>query len=486
MNHQKLPPIILLLLDSAGANRFSLYGHFRHTTPNLERMASEAAVYHYCFSNAPWTIPSHASLFTGLYPHEHQSVETLDGLPEGMMSLPEVLREQGYHTMGITNNLIMSRLTGFDRGFDKFYETTSLFQDEDFLKARGDYQTQKRKFNLKGDWNKIIFIFKYIWENKYYTFPIKKALDRLYYNYLGNVCNNTNFVTKRTMRLTKKLIKMAKNNNPFFLFINLMETHKPYSAPYPFNELFQKVDPQQRKRLSDKKIDHVQFEENLELRKERGEFWGLCQDQEVAYVDSLIWELREFLIRQQLWDRVLFIITSDHGEALGEHGVFNHHFSLYNELVHIPLIIKYPKDYQLTGDFRQLAQLNDLFATLSQVSDSPRPMPLSSYSLLDGSREFALAAFMDDTFGQRLSERMVAEGFLTEAKVHPCMLPGNAWITPDLWKLIRWQDGSRELYNLNQDFYEKHNLIDSPELAWKAADLEGQLDNYLTFEALPL
>jgi len=101
--------------------------------------------------------------------------------------------------------------------------------------------------------------------------------------------------------------------------------------------------------------------------------------------------------------------------------------------------------------------------------------------LLDGSRDFALAGLLDNSRGIDYMRRRNMQ-----FTIHNCMLPGDAWISADFWKLIRWQDGSSELYNLNRDFYEKHNLIDSPELAWKAADLEGQLDNYLTFEALPL
>ena len=475
MHRQELPPIILLLLDSAGANRFSLYGHYRPTTPNLERMAAETAVYRHCFANAPWTIPSHVSLLTGLYPHEHGSNITFDGMPQSLVSLPEILQEQGYHTIGISNNMIISHRTGFDRGFDKFYETNSLFQDEDFLLARSRYLLQKRQFNLTGEWNKLKFISKYAWENKYFYYPIKKVLNRLYFKYLGSIKNSTSFISKRTMWIFNKSIKRIKDiKAPFFFFINLMETHKPYSAPYPYNRMFQKVDPRQRERLSHKKIDDVVFEEDPDLRRERAEFWGLCQDQEVAYIDGLIGRLREFLVQQQLWARVMLIITSDHGEALGEHGLFGHNFSVYNELMHIPLIIKYPKDYRITGDFHQLAQLHDLFATLCQVADSPRPVPFSSKSLLDDPRDFALTALLNNSQGLSFLERR-----FKEFKIYPCMLPGNGLISADLWKLIRWEDGTRELYDLNRDFYESSNLIQEPEHASRAASLNAKLDELL-------
>jgi hypothetical protein len=74
---------------------------------------------------------------------------------------------------------------------------------------------------------------------------------------------------------------------------------------------------------------------------------------------------------------------------------------------------------------------------------------------------------------------MVSEGYVKEFKIHPCMLPGNAWITPDLWKLIRWQDGTRELYDLNKDIQERNNLVDEPQLATKVAEMEEQLQEFL-------
>jgi arylsulfatase A-like enzyme len=473
MNQPQLPPIILLLLDSAGANRFSLYGYGRPTTPYLERLAPEAAVYRHCFAPAPWTIPSHTSLLTGLYPHEHGCNTGFDRLPPEALSLPEILQEQGYRTLGITSNLIVSGVTGLDRGFQEFYETTTLFQDPDFLEARVRYQLAKRQTEFTTNWKRTKFTVKFMWDNKYVTYPIKRVLDQLYYRYLGNVNKSSAFVTKRSMWQTKRLIKKYKNV-PFFLFINLMETHWPYSAPAPYNRLFQKPDPKEYERLMDKKIRYRAFEEDLDLRRERSEFWGLCQDQEIAYTDSLIGQLRDFLVQQGLWDRVLFIVTSDHGEALGEHGLFGHIFSVYNELVHIPLIVKYPRDYGLTGDFRQLAQLHDLFATLCQVADSPRPAPLSSMSLLDETRDLALCAFLDNSQSLQVLERR-----LKKFNLHPCMLPGNALIRPDLWKLIRWQDGSEELYNLNQDFGESQNLAGSAALAAQQQELRRQLDELL-------
>ncbi len=479
MTTRNLPPIIILLLDAAGAKHCSLYGHHRRTTPHLEQIASEAAVYRRCFSAAPWTIPSHASLFTGLYPHEHGGHTALTGMPEGLLYLPEILKDMGYHTAAVSSNLMISRVMGFARGFDEFYEMGSLFQDTRYLQARSQYMKEKKA--LKGDWDKIKFILKYMAATRDVFYPIKKNLDRYYKKYFANSTRSTLYMTKRSLRLVRQLIRRyQEQSSPFFLFVNLLQTHAVFKAPYPFNQKFQKLDPNQRKRLADPKIDDRIYEEDPELRAERAAFWDVCLDQEIAYTDHLVGEFYNFLREQKLLDRVLLVVTSDHGESMGEHGLFGHAFAVYNELLHIPMIVKYPKDYRVQGDFARLTQLHDLFATLSEIVDSPWPIPLSSQSLLDGSRDYVLGSLVDNSRGIDWLKRRY-EDF----PVHTCMLPGHAWIGADFWKLIQWQNGVRELYDLNTDLYEAHNLIEEPQFAQQAAALQGQLDDYLTFGGIP-
>ncbi len=473
MTVRDLPPIIILLLDSASTKHFSLYGHHRRTTPHLEEIAPETAVYRHCFSTAPWTVPSHVSLFTGLYPHEHRCNDVFVGMREDLLSLPEVLKEVGYRTFGVSSNLLVSRTLGFSRAFEEFYEMGTLFQNPRYLEARKLYIQAKP--HLKSDWEKIKFSLKYILESRDFTFPLKKTIDKLYKKHLADITASTAFMSKRSLRLAKRLVqKCQADGGPFFLFINLMETHGVFNAPYPFNRQFQKIDSTVKKRLSAPGVDANLYEENPELRRERAEFLGLSLDQEILFTDSLIGDFYQFLRQQNLLDRVLLIITSDHGEGMGEHGLFGHSFAVYNELVHIPLVVKYPRDYGLTGDVTRLAQLNDLFATICQMTNVARPTPFSSHSLLEDTRDFALSALLDNRRGMDYLARR-----FTEFKVFSSMLPGHAWINSDLWKLIRWQDGARELYDLNQDPGEQHNLMAAPQHAAKAAAMESRMDDYL-------
>lgn len=473
MSPRNLPPIILLVLDAAGASHFSLYGYQRPTTPCLERLAPETAVYRHCFTTAPWTVPAHVSLFTGLYPHEHGANTTLTGMPEDLYTLPEVLREMGYRTIGISSNLLVSRPLGFHRGFDKFYEMTSLFQEPQYLHTRSQYLRAKK--NLKGDRDKIKYIWRYIKESGDFAFPAKKVIDRYYKKYFGDTLSSSAFMTCRSMRLTKKLVKhYQENGTPFFLFINLMETHGRYKAPAPFNRKFLGPGHGSGTRFYNEEHKELVYVEDPQLREELAAHLGLGLDQEILFTDSVIGDFYEFLRRQGLWDRMLFIVTSDHGGGLGEHNLFAHFFGLHNELIHVPLIIKYPRDYGIAGDITRLAQLNDIFATLLQVADSPLPVPFSSHSLFNSHREFALAGLLDNRRGIDYLRRR-----FSEFKVWSCMLPGLALVVNDLWKLIRWEDGAEELYDLNRDPVEKINLIKDPGSAEKAGALRSTLANFL-------
>ena len=479
MNKKDFPSVVLLLLDTASANRFSLYGHSRATSPCLERLAPAAAVYRHCFTTAPWTMPSHVSLFTGLYPHEHGSNTVFSGLPGDLYTLPEVLGEMGYHTVGISSNLLISRALGFHRGFAEFYEMGTFFQDPRYLQTWARYR--KAKKDLKGDWDKIKYLWQYMKESGDFAYPLKKVIDRYYKKYFANIKASTAFMTRRSMRLGKRLMQKCQTaGEPFFLFINLMETHGTFNAPYPFNRKFQKVDRSVWKKfMSLTSGEHLYIEDPKE-REERGDFWSLCADQEILFVDSVIGDFCDFLRKQDLLDRTLLIITSDHGEGFGEHGLFAHAFGLYNELVHIPLVIKYPRDYGIKGEFTGLTQLNDIFATLCQVADTPLPVPFSSHSLLDGDRSFALTGLLDNQRGLEYLRRRFGE-----FKVWSCMLPGLAWVGNDLWKLIRWEDGTEELYDLNRDLPEQNNLIEDPIYSDKAKALRSQMANFLDSGAVP-
>ena len=126
---KKLPNIILIVLDTVGAKHMSLYGYHRRTTPNLERIAEECTVYNCCFAPSCWTIPSHASMFTGLYPSQHGAHEGNYFIDENVQHLVKVLKNSGYRTFGISSNGLVSPTTGLCPGFDYFKDFGDFWED---------------------------------------------------------------------------------------------------------------------------------------------------------------------------------------------------------------------------------------------------------------------------------------------------------------------------------------------------------------------
>src|SRR5574341_2117424 len=127
---KRQPNIIRLMLDTHRAERMSLYGYGKHTTPNIDWLAEKATVFDWAIAPGQWTIPSHSSMFTGLYPTVHQTTQSYDTLPPDIPTLAELLAGAGYHTVGFCNNPLVGVLdNGLKRGFAEFYNYGQTFPD---------------------------------------------------------------------------------------------------------------------------------------------------------------------------------------------------------------------------------------------------------------------------------------------------------------------------------------------------------------------
>ena len=465
MASKSLPHIILLLLDTASAKRFSLYGHHRDTTPRLGQLAAEAMLYRHCFAPAQWTIPSHISLFTGLYPGEHGCKG--GGLPPDFLVLPEVLQEMGYHTAAISSNLIVSRSHGFDRGFDEFHEMENLVNSGKFIQAADAFKEFKTAH--KGEWARFAFLARYAFNNNYYLYPVHSLFNKIYRKYYPNVVESSSRATERSFKIARRILKRNRDTKPVFMFINLMEPHWKYNPPPQYNNII-KLDPRQREEIL--KLEWYEYYHENGFSPEQIETLDLLYDQELAYLDQMIWDFHRFLQDRGFLDQTLLIITADHGECLGEHGLWGHGFSLYNELIHIPLMVKYPAPYDFRGESRQVVQLHDLFATLAELAGAPYPVPDSSRSLLGPPRDFALAE----------SYRWPEDVYIFKRKridltPTPVMQPCRALIDRDLNKLILYADGRQELYDLKVDYNEQHNRLGDPKYQEVARSLSRRLES---------
>lgn len=345
----KRPNIILIVLDTLRADILEAYGG-EAGTPNLRRLAKDAVTYGNAIAPSPWTVPSHTSLFTGLYASRH-GVHELKGkkLSDVFMlngrssagTIAENLNGMGYNTLGISNSPNVSKYANFDKGFDSFrnFTTDPWLENEAAREAR------------RIDLSPLEIAKVLINEERWGDIPrYAKEFIKVRIKALAN-----NFPIDKGATLTNKILFSTKLKSDFFLFINLFEMHEPYRGA----------------NLRDR-WEHAAGIKSLGSR----EIARLKRQyiMEAEYLDQRLGELMGELRSRGIYDDALIVITSDHGQAFNEHGHMYHGSFLYDEIVRVPLIIKYPKNRKFikrTG-YQSLANVPDLIMDIIEGKDDRR------------------------------------------------------------------------------------------------------------------
>lgn len=317
------PSLLLIVVDTLRADRLGTYGYHLPTSPVLDRLAGESLVFETAISPAPFTMPAMAGLMTGLYPDRTGVINhsPQDRIHDSVATLAELARRRGYRTSAVVSNPWLVRAqSGFGRGFDTFISKHSLGLGEG-------------KFDAKQ-------------------------------------------VTDQALALMGKPSK-----SPFFLWVHYLDTHMPYQPPPQFASLFGDGRTSSRV-VEDFSLgrDHKQAiyfgargYRQSELQRTRDLY-----DASVRFVDTQIGRLLEALDTGSR--KVLVVVTADHGESLGDHGLFfAHDFTLYEELLHVPLILRHPT----VGPQRisTPVSLLDVFATLCLEMDLDCRHPLDGQPL---------------------------------------------------------------------------------------------------------
>lgn len=288
---ESAPNILFIVMDAARTDHFSCYGYHRTTTPRIDELASGGAVFENAIAQSSWTLPSHASMFTGLFVSEHLTNINNEHLKDEFLTLAEILKKHGYATLGYSNNTWVSRKYNLTQGFTVFHEYIDILL-RDFL----------RKRFLISDYG----------------------------------ARNTNVVVRKWIK------KSHRANQPFFIFINYMEPHAPYGDT-PYRKKF-------RKNLTRKQLDEINELGKILARqgtmsRQQQELLVDLYDADLLYNDFRVGELTDYLKKLGILDQTLVIITADHGEHLGDHDLVGHGNSLYDALIRIPLIIRYPAKF---------------------------------------------------------------------------------------------------------------------------------------------
>ena len=460
---KKLPNIILLVLDTVGAKHLSLYDYHRPTTPNLERIARDCTIYTRCFAPACWTVPSHASMFTGLYPSQHGAFENRFLLRDNLPHVVPILQASGYRTLGISTNSLVSPASGLCQGFDEFYDLG--LKDLHRIRAGLEGHVPDKNANpgtlatrlrsAVSAQKATSTLLHYLWETGRAGEVLKTSWNKITKQAAkwlrpGPIDNATPY-TQKTLALMRQMFQRHRHDgSPFFLFVNILQAHQNYCPPWRWRRFSRWRD---RAAASPQKF---YFQPDSPALAQLVATYQNLYDDELRYLDAVIGCFWELLDSAALLDDTLVIITSDHGEHFGERGHYTHILSLYNELIWVPLIMRVPRGLARPGVDRRLASLTDLYATIMDLVDSPMPRPETSYSLLASPhRMLAISQCINpDMWHIYLRSKQKSSGGNFSPPIFSVVTDGDL-------KLIENRDGGLEVYDLKESLIEGKNLVNS-------------------------
>jgi arylsulfatase A-like enzyme len=393
------PNVILIVPDALRADHLGCYGYSRPTSPQIDKFAADALIFEKAMSNSPWTKPSMGTVFTSMYPHEHQAFSWMDNLSDECLTIAEVFRNRNYATFAIQTNPSITEKHNFRQGFQHYRE---------MVLEKGEIVTSS--FNS--------------WVKKH-------------------------------------------KKKPFFAYLHYMDTHVPYNAPQEFSKIF-KIKEDALFIPGEFQTSDVRLLGEMGLSIRDKQSLVNLYDAAIKYFDSNFEKIVDNLKKLGILNETIIILTSDHGEEFWEHDGFAHGHTVYNELLHVPLIIGYiPHLHEKR--IKSYVQLLDLFPTILSL------VGIKSDFKLRGT-DLASAALTDN----QIIKEIFLEGILYGSE--------KKGILKDGWKLIentgkknedtfhllgdlmkykypKYKKGF-ELYNINQDFSEKYNLINNyPQIA---------------------
>jgi len=344
------PNIVLIVLDAVRAQNLPFYGYHRNTTPFLFSIEKDLALYKNAVSSTYWTMPSVASLFTGMYTSGHGLVVDGDKLSLSLQTLPAILRQHGYRCGAFVRNIYVSEYSGLDRDFDDFYSTfvlDSLKKIASTVSKRGVNRLQPPGINrlcnqVSSNGNKF---------KEYIANMAARSIDMLFDT------GSRKFVDNFSGWINKNKPK------PFFAYFHFLETHSPYRAPLKFAFEFLSL------RDSIKRVsinhDHLKFLlGECDMTSEDFRILVSCYDNSIRYVDHLIGKIVRLLKKHKVYDETLIMVLADHGDNIGDHGLMFHYSCLYDTLIKIPLLVKFPAHIGLTGKISRVVQNVDIFPTI--------------------------------------------------------------------------------------------------------------------------
>jgi arylsulfatase A-like enzyme len=430
------PNVLLIVLDCVRADRMSCYGYGKDTTPNLRSLAKESTTFDAAISAAPWTLPSHASMFTGLYPSEHGAVTWDSALRKDVRTLSQILSGVGYHTAAVCHNdAWINARTVLAEGFQSFHGSYAI----DTSSIMGRYADSRMK-NLPALGTLAAF---------YNSFILRKEKAAL------------------SIALIKSILRESRSTNiPVFIFVNLINAHYPYVHGLPNQSLkafleetrenwlrtitryksrgtVARVDP---RTVMNRKWKQLATRAEFTPSEFRG--FGALYDTVISYLDRQLGDLLSFMRTENILDQTLLMITADHGENLGDHGLIDHELSVHESLIRVPLVARYPGVFPAKRRIAQPVETRRIFHTILDISGARSSEDTRTKSLVNTleRQESGSYAFGEYYPSQGLLSRLA----MYSSAISPEDRNFRRFVRDVDFKLVKYGNGQEELYSLRE------------------------------------
>ncbi len=427
------PNILVIVVDTLRADHLSLYGYPRATSPHLDALARRSVWFENAVATSSWTLPSHASLLTGRYPHEHGAEKVqYDGR---FPTLAEALEGLGYRTGAFSaNQYWFGRREGFARGFIRFAD---YFQNLHAMAVRPFYGRMLDTLWRQASASKDL--------------PARKLASD---------------VTAASWQWMA-----SDRDKPFFAILNYFDPHKPYLPPEPY---LTKFAASRDKFYATAMFDGNDFTQMTSAQMQRDID---SYDGAISFVDQEIDHLLGDLQARGILSNTLVVITSDHGESFGEHGMYTHRNALYLEGIRVPLILSWMGHLPAGVQVKHPVSIAALPATLLETLGQSRPAEFPVPSLVHWWREPSLQTEEPTPLSELA--HLPEEPFKRHPVVHGAM---KSLLSPQYHYIVHDKFGP-ELYDWVQDPPELNNLIRTPEGKKIAEEFSASLQRMLTAPA---
>ena len=324
------PNVVLISIDTLRADHLGCYGYERDTSPIIDGIAAESALFEQHITSAPWTLPAHAALFTSVPDSVHGVVDPINTrLSESYETLPESFQDAGYRTAGFFAGPYLHPAFGLGQGFDRYVDCVQVVADEDL--------------DGSNAWSM--------------TKPVMRASHH-------GVTNDK--VYGRWKEFFDEAAPGAANGAPFFAFVHLWDVHFDFTPPAPYDTMF---DPDYEGRVTGRDFFY-DASINAAMEERDKEHIIALYDGEIRWTDVVVGRIRDDLAAAGLLENTILVLTSDHGTELFDHGGKGHRSTLYEEQIHIPLIVHWP-GHVVPGRHPGVTRMIDVGPTLLELADLP-------------------------------------------------------------------------------------------------------------------